>query len=467
MGINNFGFGLNPWMTIIDDAAKFATLRAGGTNVATAAAAAVSVNGGLNVLPGGNGVQTWNTVSASAAAAVAVGPGATATATATAGNFGAQAAAGAGAAGSVFAPQPLPGPQRPVNLALDGIGKILSGLGELLQAYSGVAVNHPNPADCGGLKADAAAGAVTTSGGYKIEATGKFEWKITGPDGKSTRIWGDPHVAEGDGGKWDFKKDSTFVLGDGTKVHVKTQPYGNGATVTSALQIEKNGQLVDINGIAEGKGKVGEVRQGPATFATEQQFLMGKETDDWSFQGKEILGDNGADKFKLGNDLAPGAGPQAAAGAGANAGGGIAFAQSGAAGGVLGGAGQMSAGAPAGTLGAVAQQGTQLAQGGGMLQLLTQVLGILQSLIGLLANQPGGNNPYYQPQPAQQQPQPAQTQPAQPTLPQQPTQPAYDPNQHRQGLTNAFYALGSMFVALGQTLQLASQVPQQPRALNG
>ena len=79
-------------------------------------------------------------------------------------------------------------------------------------------------------------GKVTTPGGYQIEPLGQYEWKITGPDGKSTRVWGDPHVAEGDGGAWDFKRDSTFVLGDGTRINVATKPYGN-MTVTSGLEI--------------------------------------------------------------------------------------------------------------------------------------------------------------------------------------------------------------------------------------
>jgi hypothetical protein len=42
-------------------------------------------------------------------------------------------------------------------------------------------------------------------------------------------------------------------------------------------------------------------------FGGNDVFVMGKETDDWSFQGKEIIGsNNGGDSFKLGNDLAAG-----------------------------------------------------------------------------------------------------------------------------------------------------------------
>jgi uncharacterized protein DUF1521 len=447
MGIGN-NFGLNPWLGLIDDAANFANR---GQNWAAAAASSVNVQGGLNVLPGGNGVQTWQTVTASAAAAVAVGPNATAFAQAGPGGAQAQAAAGAGA--NVFVPgtQVGPGtgirpPQGNLNLALDGLGKILEGLGEVLQSRAGSPVQPPTPHDCGGLKSDSAAGTVTTDGGYTIKPTGKFSWEITGPDGKCTKIDGDPHVH----GKsnFDFKKDATFVLGDGTRINVKTKDYGNGATVTDKLEIEKGGQVVDVNGIADGKGQVGQVRQGKADFATGETFVEGKESNTWSFNGKEILGSNGADNFKLGGDLAPADPAQAQAAAGATAGG----AQPAA------GAGAQPA---AGGLGPVVQQGQQLVQNGGLAAILTQVLQVLSSLVGLLAGQGAVGT---QPAPAQPAPQQPAPQPA-PQQPQVPTQPPVD--QNRAGdLRNWFGALGGMFVALGKVLELSASLPQQPRALN-
>ena len=152
---------------------------------------------------------------------------------------------------------------------------------------------------------------ITTPGGYKIEATGQHDWQITGPDGKVTKIWGDPHVAEGDGGKWDFKKNSTFVLGDGTRINVTTAPWGNGGmTVTQGLEIISGNDRVTVSGIDKGKGVVGQVTQDGYAHSNSfsgDVFVMGQETDDWSFQGKEIIGsENGGDSFKLGNSLAPG-----------------------------------------------------------------------------------------------------------------------------------------------------------------
>jgi hypothetical protein len=172
----------------------------------------------------------------------------------------------------------------------------------------------PKPRDAchpqGSLKTDKQ-GVVTTPGGYKIESTEKFGFTITGPDGKSTRVWGDPHVAEGDGGKWDFKRDSTFMLGDGTRVNVTTAPYGNGMTVTSGLEIISGNDRVKISDIDQGKGKTGKVTQDgfqhANSFGGKDVFVMGKETDDWSFQGKEIIGsNNGGDSFKLGGALPAG-----------------------------------------------------------------------------------------------------------------------------------------------------------------
>ena len=192
--------------------------------------------------------------------------------------------------------------------AFDSVGTCFSS-GQSIAA--GGCVVPPSPFESsqpsGSLKTDGSA--VTTAGGYKIEATGQFEWKITGPDGKTTRVWGDPHVAEGDGGKWDFKRNSTFVLGDGTRINVSTVPYGNnGMTVTAGLEIISGNDRVTVSGIDKGKGVVGQItHDGFAhvnTFGGSDVFVMGRETDDWSFQGREIVGsENGGESFKLGGNL--------------------------------------------------------------------------------------------------------------------------------------------------------------------
>jgi Domain of Unknown Function (DUF1521) len=151
---------------------------------------------------------------------------------------------------------------------------------------------------------------VLTAGGYRIEMLGQYEWKITGPDGRSTRVWGDPHVAEGDGGTWDFKRDSTFVLGDGTRINVTTVPAGNGATVTGSLEIISGNDRVVVSDIDKGTGRAGTVTQDGYqhvnSFGGNDVFAMGRETDDWSFTGREIIGSHGnGESFKLGDPLSP------------------------------------------------------------------------------------------------------------------------------------------------------------------
>jgi hypothetical protein len=210
------------------------------------------------------------------------------------------------------------------------IGKLLSSVGDLLKSLGSMLGNCKSKMDCkqpkecqpgcvqppkpedgchpsGGLTADQ--NCVTTPGGYKITPTGPSSWKIDGPDGKSTTVHGDPHVSEGDSGKWDFKKDSTFVLGDGTRINVTTTPPGkNGMTVTKQLDIINGNDHVAISDIDKGKGKIGQVTQTgeeqAAKFGNKDVITMGKETDDWSFQGKEIIGsEKGGESFKLGKDL--------------------------------------------------------------------------------------------------------------------------------------------------------------------
>lgn len=97
-----------------------------------------------------------------------------------------------------------------------------------------------------------------TAGGYIIEAEGKqCAWNITGPDGKKlTRVWGDPHVWEEDGTKWDFTKDSDFVLPDGTRIEAITNydpSKGNGQSVTVGLNIMNGQDRFEVKGVNTGK----------------------------------------------------------------------------------------------------------------------------------------------------------------------------------------------------------------------
>ncbi|HEX8351691.1 MAG TPA: DUF1521 domain-containing protein [Pyrinomonadaceae bacterium] len=170
-------------------------------------------------------------------------------------------------------------------------------------------VSAPDLADCchpaGGLRTDGD-DTIYTPGGYRIEMLGRYEWKITGPDGKWIRVHGDPHVDEGDRAgacDWDFKRNTTFVLGDGTRVNVTTVPGGaDGMTVTGKIEVISGFQSVTVEDVDKGKGRLGEVGFHFADRFTGDVVTMGRETDDWTFRGREITGSrDGGASFVLGD----------------------------------------------------------------------------------------------------------------------------------------------------------------------
>ncbi len=207
-----------------------------------------------------------------------------------------------------------------MNKALTVAGKALDvadKMGKAVQQDPGFAAGaggcfpteKPNPAESkdskASLKVDKESGKITTPGGYTIEQVGQFEWKVTGPDKKETRVWGDPHVDESDGGRWDFKKNAEFQLGDGTRICVTCKPYGNGATVTGELDIVNADSHIKVTDIDKGKGKVGDVTfdGDEALFKFNAQgadhIKMGASTADWNFEGREIIGsENQGEKLK-------------------------------------------------------------------------------------------------------------------------------------------------------------------------
>lgn len=169
-------------------------------------------------------------------------------------------------------------------------------------------VSAPDFADCchpaGSLYAHG--DTVYTPGGYRVEMLGRYEWRVTGPDGKWIRVHGDPHVDEGDrdgASDWDFRRNTTFVLGDGTRLNVTTVPGGaEGMTVTSRIEVVSGFRSVTVEGIDEGKGRIGEVGFHFADTFTGDVVTMGAETDDWAFRGREIVGSrDGGSSFELGD----------------------------------------------------------------------------------------------------------------------------------------------------------------------
>ncbi len=99
---------------------------------------------------------------------------------------------------------------------------------------------------------------VTTKGGYTIAAAGT-EVNVYSPDGKlMVNVWGDPHF------EWDgdlnrnlsgdkssnFMGDSTFILGDGTKVLMQTKKQG-AEYVVGGVQVLSGNDRVSITGNAD------------------------------------------------------------------------------------------------------------------------------------------------------------------------------------------------------------------------
>jgi len=163
-------------------------------------------------------------------------------------------------------------------------------------------------------------GSVTTAGGYRIDATGKSsEWKIYGPNGDQlTRVWGDPHVDEADGTKWDFTKDSDFVLPDGTRIAADTNydpSKGNGQSVTTGLTITNGADRATVTGVNTGCPKTEMSQDGYewraahiAADPNRDSFHMagtGKDNVQWvrerNGQIDGVIGDGRGHKIKEGN----------------------------------------------------------------------------------------------------------------------------------------------------------------------
>ena len=103
------------------------------------------------------------------------------------------------------------------------------------------------------MQNDQGAITVRTTDGYLVRAEGKdHAWSITGPDGMTTRIWGDPHVTESDGDAWDFKNRGTFFFGK-NKITVEVVPFGNGQTISSAINLYSGDERVTIKGLDANK----------------------------------------------------------------------------------------------------------------------------------------------------------------------------------------------------------------------
>ncbi len=142
---------------------------------------------------------------------------------------------------------------------------------------------------------------IALDNGYKIQIHGENEsWSIEDANGNRTRIWGDPHVSEGDRAgdiQWDFQKDATFVLPDGTKITCKCKDKGRADKniFSDELIITKANQSIHVTGIADNDPQIGQPELNGAALDAETNdgfmFQMGDEADDWLYNGEEIAGE--------------------------------------------------------------------------------------------------------------------------------------------------------------------------------
>lgn len=132
------------------------------------------------------------------------------------------------------------------------------------------------------------AGSVKTAGGYTVVPEGNTNWSIYGPNQKQgekpmTRVWGDPHVDEKDGTRWDFTKNSDFLLPDGTRIAVNTSSQ-TGQSVSTGLNITNGADRVEVSN----------VNGAPKT--------SGVTHDGYEWRSQHIAQNPGADTFRLGGN---------------------------------------------------------------------------------------------------------------------------------------------------------------------
>jgi hypothetical protein len=131
-------------------------------------------------------------------------------------------------------------------------------------------------------------GSVSTAGGYTIVPEGKqAAWSIYAPGQKhgekpNTRVWGDPHVDEKDGTRWDFTKNSDFVLPDGTRINCQTTSE-TGYSVSKGLTIANGADKVQIDGIDKNRPTTGNITN-----------------DGYEWRAKHLAANPGRDSFHLG-----------------------------------------------------------------------------------------------------------------------------------------------------------------------
>ena len=101
-------------------------------------------------------------------------------------------------------------------------------------------------------------------------------------------ISGDPHFDVGNNGSndFDFKKDMTLKLDDGTKITIGTVDAGNGTTLASSLTITNGDNSIQVTGLGADKDGANNLKA--------VQSNAGETVDDLTADGAITLFENGA-----------------------------------------------------------------------------------------------------------------------------------------------------------------------------
>jgi hypothetical protein len=192
--------------------------------------------------------------------------------------------------------------ERAMTEALAGVAMMLVGA-KMLQGSQqapsccGGCIPPPQATPQGGLQVGGAPGfpanAIRTAGGYTIVPEAKdHAWKIYGPgqqfgDDALTRVWGDPHVNEKDGTRWDFTKDSNFTLPDGTTIRCDTTSEV-GQSITKGLTIVSGNDRVEVTGIDKNRPQVTATKDAQEWFAKNAETLASGHTFALEHDGKNV-----------------------------------------------------------------------------------------------------------------------------------------------------------------------------------
>lgn len=107
--------------------------------------------------------------------------------------------------------------------------------------------------------------------------------------GASSTFSGDPHFDIGSDGSndFDFKKDMTLQLDDGTKITIGTVDAGNGTTLTSSLTITNGDNSIQVTGLGGSNDGANNLKA--------VQSNAGETVDDLASDGAITLFENGAE----------------------------------------------------------------------------------------------------------------------------------------------------------------------------